>query len=334
MITTEATGREITKLQKRFVSIFNSKKPERIEAIVGSPGGAFKATFLYFKQFNFWAVFDNTGTRYWNAFGTGKPIAGKNNSITCEINFPFDGIERRVAGVFGRESDKVLLLHRGRIGGGRKGIGKSLFFDNYRGAYEVIQDGDQENTLALIGSLDSKYFVQQIASFIFEVQRIKDLIEPTLENAGDDDAEDSSFNYEFKEEGFGKRRYSRKDEIEAESYHGIIVNALADKLAERGFVVGNDRKRDLYTIRDNRIDRIFEAKTALTNSSIYSAIGQVLFYSSEKGLDNNQKILVLPEKLKASAEKIIQRLGLQILYYSFQGKVVRFIDLDGVLNKK
>jgi hypothetical protein len=43
---------------------------------------------------------------------------------------------------------------------------------------------------------------------------------------------------------------------------------------------------------------------------------------------------VLPEKLKASAEKILGILGLDILYYTFEEEVVRFLDLDEVLNKR
>ena len=69
----------------------------------------------------------------------------------------------------------------------------------------------------------------------------------------------------------------------------------------------------------------------MSNGSIYSAVGQVLMYSVEKGLDDNQKILVLPEKLKASAEKILAKLGLHILYYTFEDEVVRFVDIDRLL---
>jgi hypothetical protein len=336
MITAVENGKEIARLQKRLVDIFKNQKPEYIEAIIGSPGGAFETTFLYFESHNFWAVFEKDKNRYWNAFGTGKPIAGKNNSIVCEINIPFEDINRRVAAVFGKEGDQVLLLHRGKIGGGRKGIGKNLFWENYRGEEMMVQDGDTENWLAPIGSFESKNFVQQVANFVLEIKRIKELAEdlPDLPEVETEDVEIQDFNYTFKEEGFGKRRYSRKDEIEAVSNHGIIINALAKQLTSRGISVGNDHKRDLFTLKDNQIDRVFEAKTDLSNSSIYSAVGQVLIYSVEKGLDDNQKILVLPEKLKASAEKILGILGLDILYYTFEEEVVRFLDLDEVLNKR
>lgn len=329
-------AKEITNLQKRLEQAFKSQKTEVIRAIVGSPGGAYETNFLYIKEHDFWVVFDEGGNRYWNAFGVGKPIAGKNNSITCEINFPYDGINRRVAGVFGKEGEQIVVFHRGKIGGGRKGIGKNLFLDNYRGELWPVRDGKTENNLALIGALDSKHFVQQVSNFVYEIQRIKDLTGTTSGLADDEteEIENPVFDFEFKDEAYGKRKYSRNDEIEAESNHGIIINALARVLESRDLSVGNDRKRDLYTIKDNRIDRIFEAKTDLSNASIYSAVGQLLMYSAEKGLDGNQKILVLPEKLKASTEKVISKLGLSILYYSFEGEVVKFVDIERILNEK
>ena len=336
MITTIENGIEIIELQKHFESIFKSQKPERIRGIIGSAGGAFETTFLYLGKYNIWVSFEKGDNRYWNGFGVGKPLAGKNNSITCEINFPYEGINRRVAGVLGKEGEQVIVFHRGKIGGGRQGVGTNLFLDNYRGELWPVQDGKTENKLALIGTIDSKLFVQQVSNFVHEIQRIKDLT-GTISGLADEEIEEivnPAFDFDFKEEGYGKSRYTRKDEIEAESNHGIIINALARELSGKGIAVGNDRKRDLYTVKDDQIDRIFEAKTDLSNSSIYSAVGQLLMYSAEKRLEGNQKILVLPEKLKTSSEKVIARLRLEILYYSFEGEAVRFIDLDRILTKK
>lgn len=323
-------------MQKQMVNIFKKQRPEYIRAIIGHRGSAFDTRFMYFEAHNFWAVFDEDINRYWNAFGVGKPIAGKNNSITCEINFPYEGIDRRIAGVLGKEGDQIILLHRGKIGGGRTGIGKNLFLKNYRGSLIGIQDGNVENYLALIGPLDSKYFLQQVATFVHEVQRIKDSVDSsTLETEEEPDEEETfEFGFDFKEEGYGRRSYSRKAEIEAFSNHGIIINALARQLAGKGLIVRNDGKRDLFTLNGNKVDRVFEAKTDLSNNSIYSAIGQVLIYSAEIGLDGNQKILVLPERLKPPIENSIAKLGLDILYYTFEDETVQFVDLDRILAKK
>ncbi|MBK8196498.1 MAG: hypothetical protein IPK76_26115 [Lewinellaceae bacterium] len=336
MITAVDNGKEIARLQKQMQLAFKNQKPESIRAIIGSPGGAFGTKFLYFKAYDIWVVFEEGDNRYWNAFGIGRPIPEKNNSITCEINFPYEGIDRRIAGVWGKDSDNVVLLHRGKIGGGRKGIGKSLFLDKYRGEYVNILDGDTENHVALIGSLNSKRFLQQVANFVHEVHRIKNLAEDAAEDVDSIDDEQSmpDLGFDFTAEGHGKRRYTRREEIEAISNHGIIINALADQLTSRGFAVGNDRKRDLFTVNNDKIDRLFEAKTDLSNGSIYSAVGQLMMYSAEKCLDDNHKVLVLPKKLKASAEKTVAKLGLDILYYIFDDETVHFIDLDRILKKR
>lgn len=68
--------------------------------------------------------------RYWNAFGflysSHQPA-----NIVVEINFPLQGVNRRISGVFAQDlgDRKTIILHRGGIGGGRFGIGKRAFLD-------------------------------------------------------------------------------------------------------------------------------------------------------------------------------------------------------------
>lgn len=112
------------------------------------------------------------GSRYWNAFGL-SDFTPKENSMLpniCEINPPVEGLNKRVQGAFARDSDIFIwLLHRGRIGGGKRGIGRKLFFDNFRG--EVISiAGDR---FAVIGNLSSQSFAEQARNFIQEVRQIK-----------------------------------------------------------------------------------------------------------------------------------------------------------------
>ena len=59
----------------------------------------------------------------WNAFGTERPYPGAGLDIACEINFPYEGINRRVAGVFAEDANgTVYVMHRGLIGGSKVGI--------------------------------------------------------------------------------------------------------------------------------------------------------------------------------------------------------------------
>ena len=55
--------------------------------------------------------------------------AGKSLQITVEVNPPLEGLDRKMGGAVTREASSVrhYLVHRGRIGGGQKGIGAELF---------------------------------------------------------------------------------------------------------------------------------------------------------------------------------------------------------------
>jgi len=110
--------------------------------------------------------------RYWNAFGLSE-VAPRQNSmlpIVCEINPLLEGLDKRVQGAFARDNGHVWLLHRGKIGGGRPGIGRRLFFENYFGEVKGIA-GDR---FAIIGDIGSPDFVQRVRNFVREVEQIKD----------------------------------------------------------------------------------------------------------------------------------------------------------------
>ena len=55
-----------------------------------------------------WAVLETSGggNRSWNCFGTSQtaPSPGKPLAISCEINIPHEGMNRRIAGVFARDA--------------------------------------------------------------------------------------------------------------------------------------------------------------------------------------------------------------------------------------
>ena len=113
------------------------------------------------------------GQRFWNVFGTQGPSLHQVLRITCEANPPHQGIEPKLGGVFARdERGKLFLLHRGFIGGGRKGMGKSFFWDNTNAhAVSLADDGE----CVIVASLGSRDTAVQLAGFINDVHRIKGL---------------------------------------------------------------------------------------------------------------------------------------------------------------
>lgn len=171
---------EIADLVLRFREILCSGLQQQVHAIVGYKGGSMPLALHWSDDVQMWMGYESAEDtqigRYWTVFGLERPFPDQNMLITAEINFPMEGIDRRLGGAFVTTSeDDILVVHRGRIGGGRNGIGKSLFWDNYRGRTLTAIDGDRETDFAVIGALDSPSFAYQVRNFVAEVERIKNL---------------------------------------------------------------------------------------------------------------------------------------------------------------
>ena len=143
--------------------------PERIACSVGGAGGSFATTVAYAPSLNLWYAAQQNGKTYWHGFGNGAPQAGKKVALASEINIPADGLNRAISGAFARDdAGRVWLLHRGKIRGG-----KALFFAHYNGATVSVQDGDKEDSCALIGAVDDPEIAAHIARFVAAVVHIK-----------------------------------------------------------------------------------------------------------------------------------------------------------------
>lgn len=309
--------RRIQSLQNKLVEQFKRQSDEIRYPILGHQGGSWKEEVFYSEKFNIWFCGFRAENRFWNALGLGEPVDEVNANITCEINFPFEDINRRIAGVFAEdEFGNEFILHRGKIGGGRRGIGKALFQEQYRGKYVTAIDGEVDTEFALIGDVNSEKLIQQIASFVREVHRIK-------EGGGTVVAPEFTFNEEF----FGKKKISGREETEAICNHGIIVNALASVLEENGFNIGKDKNRDLFTHSSGELRNIFEVKPDYGNSSLYSAIGQLIIYS----IGNKAKLfVVLPTGLKSSIIKKLHTVGIEIIEFNWVDETPEFIGIEKI----
>ncbi len=325
MIDIVTDGKLITKYQRQFIQQLKTTCREKIVCTLGHQGKSDELTVYYSEIFNFWFTSHENDNRYWNGFGFGRPQAGRNNSITVEINPPYEGINRNIGGVFGHDKNgEVLVLHRGKIGGGRVGVGKQLFFDNYREEPIIANDDGIENKFCLIGSLSSRHLPRQVGNFVSEVHRIKHL---TTEEATDFS---DLLNFKYTDEHSGTSKFKRKNNTTIERTHGIVVNSLASILENSGHKIGNDRNRDLFIHKRGQIKVLFEIKTSSSTQDLYSAVGQLLIYSIPiKGAVD--LFLVLPDKLSKPVAKRLDELGLQIIYYTWDNNEPTFLNLDKLL---
>lgn len=326
MVTVIIDKKQILNLHRRLHKRLDSFLTEEIDCWVGYPSGSFEDKVRYSTELDIWISKQEHNNKFWNGFGVGRPIEGKNNSLNGEINFPYEGNNRRIAGAFGVEDNgKILVLHRGKIGGGRPGIGKKYFTDNFRGDFIKVIDGDRETEFCLVGELNSKHFPRQVANFINEIYRIKN-----IENGEAATDFDNLANFSYTDEHFGQSVTERNDPVIIERTHGIIVNALALELEGNGLKIGNDRNRDLFIHKRKKITILFEIKTSSSTQCLYSAVGQLLIYSipiSKKA----KLIAVLPDKLNKTVAKRFSSLGISILYYKWNNDKPEFIDLDHIL---
>lgn len=115
---------------------------------------------------------DDTAKRYWNAFGFYDGNSHGAQRIAVEINIP-NPPSRQVAGFFARDlsSNRISLLHDGKIGGGKEGVTRSAFID-HSGLRPVIVNpklGREAIVIATLGDADLvveiEKFVRAVASF-------------------------------------------------------------------------------------------------------------------------------------------------------------------------
>lgn len=127
-----------------------------------------------------WFYSEKLKNRFWNAFGL-DPDEDAQNNIVVEINHPLGGIDLRIgAGMFAfDQDDSLFLLHRGRIGGGRKGIGLRAFhkwYSQFTPMKDIeISEGKIKKCI-LIGNIsDERSFLGDLEIFITNVWVFKQL---------------------------------------------------------------------------------------------------------------------------------------------------------------
>jgi len=314
----------IRKCQRQFTRSFKSYVDETIPVHLGHPGASIAAKVLWSNHLGIWLFSGRTeGNRYWNAFGAIKPRINTHVPITCEINFPVSGIDRRIGGALARDrKGRIFIVHRGKIGGGKKGIGKSLFSDHYRGVWEITEDGEEETTMAVISALHSPRLVRQVAQFIHKIDKIKETASHR--------SPQTEMKFEaitFRETLVGERYCDQEKNKDSECDHGLVVKDLADTLRRQGLKVGNDGLHDLFIANDNgKITEAFQIRTTCTPLTLHAGAARLLL-NSLRCAPPPRLILVTPEKPESGLALKLKDLNISILSYTWDKDQARFPDL-------
>jgi hypothetical protein len=131
-------------------------------------------------QEGFWVLFDDKPERdrYWICYGSQDPAWHTGLTITVETNPPFRWTNRRTAGAFAvdAQTGHRHILHSGRVGGGRKGIGQKAYrqFDNE--TERCALRWPEKNLLIemlLVGDIDESGTATRIGAFVRMVDKFK-----------------------------------------------------------------------------------------------------------------------------------------------------------------
>ncbi|XXT25152.1 hypothetical protein WME94_26820 [Sorangium sp. So ce429] len=168
-------GKSVRKAIRILRAIVKQAATSTASQSIGFQGGNLRASVHWIAPLRVWCV-SQTLTRHWNAFGVDRPDADRSLPATVEINVPLEGIDRKVGGALGRDpvAGDIYLLHRGRIGGGQKGVGSELFWRRFRGGVLVREsDREEPSRVVVVGKLGTPEFLRDLAAFVHEVARIK-----------------------------------------------------------------------------------------------------------------------------------------------------------------
>jgi hypothetical protein len=126
------SSEDIAKAERVLVGTMQHQFKRRVFKDIGYPGGTTTDAEVFTDGKYWFHSRDHDSKEYPNPrrlnwFGIYREHAGL--EISVEINSAYQGRNDGIAGFFARDADSgiVYLCHSGRVGGGRKGVGKIAF---------------------------------------------------------------------------------------------------------------------------------------------------------------------------------------------------------------
>ena len=299
---------------------------------IGWQGGNVKGEVFWLSDHKIWFLLDRHKgeSRYWFLIGLQNPEDRSVLQITCEVNAPIEGVNRMCAGVFLKDDrNNIYMGHSGKIGGGRKGIGKNEFIQWRGETLDTVEWSDGKKTDSIIiGCVNSQHFNSQLASFAKQVEEFKSYTTGEIITKPKQKKSKTLFTPEFSGIRSG---YKINNSIEAKCNHGVIINTLRDILLQMGKNVKRDRYRDLFIQSGKRITHLFEAKTDVSRTNIYTGIGQLIFLGMQENIP--KRILVLPDLPDDMSFKVLRELGINVLTFSWKKDIPIFKNIMSLFNE-
>lgn len=334
MLVLVESKKEIRNCQKKLEGIIKKNFTESQKRDIGFPGGHITdAEILTNDKMWYWSKLfeneDNKSPRFLNWFG----LMGDKKSldITVELNIPIEGVNNQVASFFAIDpvSQIPYLIHTGKIGGGRKGVGKFAFLSDLNAKLVNVIDSEGKTKQGMIlMALDETASIAVLLKYIGAIVNFKEAVKN-----GEFETPQAVQKIEqykaYYSESFGKKRGVRSQYLDYISNHGLIVDALQSWYLKKNI---NNNSRivknifiDLGVEEGGKLTELYEVKTDSSRTNIYTAIGQLMVHSYEQDC---QKYLVIPtsDEIPNIFNGVCSSLNIKIIKFEIFNEIVTILD--------
>ena len=258
--------------------------------------------------------------------------------ITVQLNFPRGEYNRRLGGAFVRDSDeRIFIAHRGRLTKGNAALRKQRVLEEFAESVIDAVDGGNTSRLILIAELDDPTLEDKLWEFADEAREVATKL--GLERIGisevddeDDDDTDTDTGADqpaspadamgilanYTDEFFGETVSQPHGDGRRVVTHGAVVKALEAQMRKLG-QTKKSRAIDLAVLTSTQTS-LFEVKTSVSTTDIYTATGQLLIHGSALESRLARKVvryLVVPEQPSAALAAPITAKGfIRIVTYA------------------
>ena len=285
-------------------------------------GGELVTTIHWARDDHFWWAFEpraaresgpgkTTGARHALLLGHAAHPPTRRESITCEINLPLGGADRKVAGIIAADAEGTLYLaHSGRMGGARTGQRKAGFRDFLDdGVWRplVWPDGGESEAL-IVAPLDSPRLTRLLGQFVDSVRRYKSGEAPVARTGLCVEA-------------------APVDSATAACDRRLVDGALHEELVKRGLFGG---AADLFSLRGERPQPLFALVVDGRPEELALAVGALSLAQARGGRDV-RTILIASAALLARDGAALQTLPFACVSFRWRGARAIFDGLDDAL---
>ena len=293
---------EIAKVQRKLETTIRRDFNTQAIKNIGHPGGTiYDAKVNTDGHYWFWSNDHKhkgeSNPRRFNWFGLFSEDPAL--QISVEINIPYEARNHNVAGFFGRnnETGVIYLLHSGRVGGGKKGVGKTAFMAwSDRRTIEVADSIGEVRDGVLVMPVESKAATRSVIRYIDDIAGFKEAVRAGVRDTPEFKHKEKLYR-DFYSEPRGRRKGKRASEIDYVSRHGDVLDALEawrnSQSLEKGARLVKNVLLDLGVEMGQELVEVYEIKSTTARSHVYSAIGQLMVHGTA---EKCRRVIVLPDK--------------------------------------